>query len=800
MFTYRCFSHGNVGDLVVDLDGRMDDLPASAGPRCRPVGWPPGVEPRLYSAVACRQYSFAIATRVDIYEDSRVAEPAWSIAEAVGWARFRRVQGWPSPPVRLGRYELRRTLGHGGMGHVFEAWDPDLARCVALKVLDQADADAITAARHEARCLARLSHPNVVRVHEVGEAELAGIDPPNPGLRAYVAMELVDGVGLRTLSGSWRRRLDGLLAAGRGLAAIHEAGLVHGDFKTGNVLVGRDGVVRVIDLGLASELGSASEVGPMFEVRAGTVAFMAPERLEGEGSADSLGDQWSFCVTAWELLFGVLPFGAGSAPESILAAIALGRLDHGCPLRGLPSGVAQVLQRGLAEDRADRYRSMTDLLAALEAAAERPGRRRRRAWRGSLALTLTVSLAGLAGLGHERERCVAEVERLDLQWDPVARVRLHLRFMASDQPAPRADFDWVSARLDTWTSRWRDAWAGACDQPCTAEADCLRRQRDEFAALLELLLTPSDELARASRSLVAQLDEPGVCESGLDSFEVPELGLVESAATERRLALALEAGALTRASDELAALDRSLEQAPIGAVHDRSILIADRWRARLWIELGSPDALAMAGELLRDALVRAELAGPALEDVRMGLLFERLRLHARSEAPSLEAIRDDGQAALSLVERSGSAASNLAWGQAYGQALARVDVDSALALLEPALARLASLAPAPSNSPTMIRRRLALSISIAELHDRAGRHDRAAQGWQSALVLAEALHGEHAIELIPVLRGLARNAATRPDPRASREALDRLSQLLRDGLGDPAGSRALAREFGVPTH
>jgi hypothetical protein len=687
--------------------------------------------------------------------------------------------------VRLGRYVLHRTLGHGGMGHVFEAWDPELARCVALKVLDRADPDALALARHEGRCLARLAHPNVVRVHEVGEAWLEGLDSPDRECRAYVAMELIDGEGLRTRRASWRERVDWLLAAGRGLSAIHDAGLVHGDFKTSNLLIGRDGIVRVIDLGLACE-PTSSTTSSMFSSRAGTVPFMAPERLEG-GPADARGDQWGFCVTAWDLLFGALPFGSWTSPEQVLAAIASGRLDRGSQR---PSAeVERVLRLGLAEDPDARPRSMVELLAALERAAELPERRRRRVRRAGFALALAISALGLGVLAGERSRCVAEVEALDRQWDAVARMHLHVRFMTADLPAPRADFEWVAGRLDLWTSQWRDAWAGGCRGPspigCDAEVECLRRQRADLAALLELLLTPSHELALASRSLVAQLAPPGECgpEGGDDD-------VIELAAGERRLALALDAGANERAADELAELEHALERMPEGAVRDRSTAIVDRWRARLWIERGEHD---LARELLRDALGRAELAGPALEDVRLALLFERLRLHARSESPPLEPIHDDGLAALTLVERSGNPALHLAWAQAYAEALGRVDVDSALAVLEPTLERLTR------SRHGSERLRLGMTISVAELLDRADLHERAGLHWRAALPLAESLYGKQAIELIPVLRGLTRNAMAQGDVEVGRDALDRLARLLRAGHGEPAQSRALARAIGAET-
>lgn len=537
------------------------------------------------------------------------------------------------------------------MGHVFEAWDGELERPVAIKVLDRVDREALAAARHEARCLARLVHPNVVAVHEVGEARLEGLDAPDADPRAYLAMELIEGEPLRARRGDWRSTLDSLLAAGRGLAAVHEAGLVHGDFKTGNLLVGRDGVVRVIDFGLAGAPGEGSLA------RAGTVPFMAPERLEG-GAADALGDQWSFCVTAWELLMGALPFGARS-PEQVLAAIGSGRLARGRRAPGLPRAVEAVVRRGLAERAQDRYASMLVLLAALERAAERGHRVR-------VGLSIAVVALGLA----------AAILAAALGWGRASAGPTHAQ-MHSDS-----------------------AW----------------------------LVGPSDH--------------------------------------------------------ELARLDAA-RRLPSPTLRARVRLELDRGQARRWIDQGE---LALASELLRDALARAELTEADVARSRLALRFERLRLHARSEAPSLDAVRDDGLVALRLAEQTQSATLLLAWAQLYGEALARVDLEAALDLLEPTLARVVTHAPL---SP----QRLALELDVAALHDRAGRHERAWPHWQRALTCAEALHGPHSGATIPVVRGMIHNAAARHDAGLGRELLERLEQL--GGCEGRALGRSLRGELGL---
>ncbi|HEY0097284.1 MAG TPA: serine/threonine-protein kinase, partial [Archangium sp.] len=230
----------------------------------------------------------------------------------------------------LDRYVVLDPLGEGGMGMVYAAYDSVLDRKVALKLLPPGDADAGPEATsgsgrarllREAQAMARLSHPNVVAVYDVHQHEA----------QVFMAMELVDGQTLlqweREQPRGWRELLTAFLAAGRGLAAAHAAGLVHRDFKPTNVLVGKDGRVRVTDFGLArphnapAELGAdtpAPDTGPvkghsLLELNLtqrgavrGTPAYMAPEQFRG-ATADVRSDQFSFAVSLWEALHGERP-------------------------------------------------------------------------------------------------------------------------------------------------------------------------------------------------------------------------------------------------------------------------------------------------------------------------------------------------------------------------------------------------------------------------------------------------------------------------------------------------------------
>lgn len=314
--------------------------------------------------------------------------------------------------VDFGRYELTRSVGSGGMGHVLEAWDRQLERRVALKILKAAHGHEM--ALREARYLARVTDPHVVSVHEVGRWH---------GL-VFIAMELVDGPDLRAWLREQPRRwpevLDRIIEAGRGLAAVHAAGLVHGDVKPGNMIVGRDGRVRIADFGLAwpearaerepaprvaaAELATlaklvAASVDHEFSSQGwahededagegegedagedadevprpvgGTWAYMAPECLEGARAHHVRADLYSLCATAWEALLGARPY-AGDDAELVLASIAAGKLDDGRGRpRGMPRAVVEVLRRGLSVDPAARWPSVEALLRELERARAR---------------------------------------------------------------------------------------------------------------------------------------------------------------------------------------------------------------------------------------------------------------------------------------------------------------------------------------------------------------------------------------------------------------------------------------------
>jgi serine/threonine protein kinase len=303
------------------------------------------------------------------------------------------------PPVLAARYELKRVIGSGGMGLVYEALDLNLHRLVALKVLKLAPtkpeerADAVGRLVREARAMAALSHKNVVTVHDVGNHED----------QIFVAMQLSEGTTMRQWLNAEKRSVHQILhvmfEAGSGLAAAHAARLIHRDFKPDNILVSQRGSVRVTDFGLArradglieptgiavdrvsapgKHLVEGADVDVTSVTRSGAIvgtpAYMAPEQAQG-AQCDARADQFSFCVTAWEALFGARPFGGKNWSEIFNSVqtqqYVLPPID-----RKAPRVIQRALRKGLSVDPKDRFASMDELLEVFAVALRAPVRRR----------------------------------------------------------------------------------------------------------------------------------------------------------------------------------------------------------------------------------------------------------------------------------------------------------------------------------------------------------------------------------------------------------------------------------------
>ncbi|MFV8754495.1 serine/threonine-protein kinase [Nannocystaceae bacterium ST9] len=341
------------------------------------------------------------------------------------WARSRRDVSWTQTcgdarsrrPVDFemsllcGRFEIGRPLGDGSFASVYEARDLQLDRKVAIKLFTRYERDEVDAALHEARSMAKLRHPNVLTVHDIGEHRGT----------PFLALEYCETDLRRWLDRGPHapaRIIERFLEAGRGLAAAHAAGLVHHDFKPANVLLREDGSAAVGDFGLAQPLDTHDgddepEEDPAFAF--GTLRYIAPERLLGQ-PGDQRSDQFSFCVALWEALAGEHPFTGTSAQgryESIVAGP--------CVVPRVARSLVRALRRGLSPEPCDRFPSMIALLDALAA----PTRRASTRWAEHGRPMLTA--AGLAmtfvfGLGLAPELTTVKTVQADTSTLRVAAV------------------------------------------------------------------------------------------------------------------------------------------------------------------------------------------------------------------------------------------------------------------------------------------------------------------------------------------------------------------------------------------
>jgi hypothetical protein len=372
--------------------------------------------------------------------------------------------------LEVGRFVLRAPLGSGANGMVYVAFDPVLGRSVAVKLVKPRGGQAGAQRLHrEARALARINHPNVVTVFEAGDFRGC----------TFVALELVEGVTLdvwiRERRPSWRRILVALAGAARGLQAAHDVGVLHRDVKPANLVVDGADRVRVLDFGLARALHADPDdapwpVLPRSSLVVGTPAYMAPEQLAGE-EIDARADQFGFCVTAYEALFGVRPF-AGTDRATQLEAIRRGLPPP--PAGELPAAVHDALARGLAADPVRRHASLgalADVFDRLAGATPARPRRHRMLLAGTLVLLAIVG--GVAVLALPRGGAAPAAARA-----PVDRVACPL-LEARGVPEPTG---WLGAAAAASLCRHVGWVLGGAEERTIVAAE-----------LLELPVLPGDD-------------------------------------------------------------------------------------------------------------------------------------------------------------------------------------------------------------------------------------------------------------------------------------------------------------------
>jgi tetratricopeptide (TPR) repeat protein/predicted Ser/Thr protein kinase len=412
----------------------------------------------------------------------------------------------------LGRYLVIDRIASGGMGEVYAAYDPSLDRKVALKVLLPELSEGQTGERagarllREAQALARLSHPNVVSVHDFGEDQG----------KVFIAMEFIEGQDLAAWTAHpkpWPEVVALFVEAGRGLAAAHEVGLVHRDFKPRNVLIGKTGRVCVADFGLARPVTTirpqvTSSHNSLLELELtgkaggllGTLAYMAPEQLRCE-PATPLSDQFAFCISLYQTLYGRRPFNANEV-DALLEQM---RKTPGAVLKSdVPAWLQAVIARGLAFDPKDRFPSMTALLAALTEDPKK-ARRRRLGVTAALGLVVASSLSFGAYRQHRAQLCSGSEARLAGIWDPARQSTIQAAFAKTGVPFASDAWNQVKQVLDAYSTSWTTMAKQACEDARihgveTEEAYAMRsRCLDQRMLALRAL---GDRLTEADRTMV----------------------------------------------------------------------------------------------------------------------------------------------------------------------------------------------------------------------------------------------------------------------------------------------------------
>lgn len=437
-------------------------------------------------------------------------------------------------PARVGRFVVLRTLGSGGMGLVYSAYDEELDRKVAIKIL-QSDSGVGTQGRarlvREAQALARLSHPNVVQVYEVGEFES----------QVYIVMEYIEGEDGRAWGAkphAWQEAVTVYAAAGRGLAAAHRKGLIHRDFKPANFIVSPDGRTRVLDFGLAREAQGVADaeldppVGDTESIRdrlsstsdkltktgavMGTPAYMPPEVVQGK-PADERSDQFSFCVALYEAVYGSRPFAADSVVEAMMRTLS-GEMLPAPSDSPVPQWLRRILARGLRTDPAERFESMD---ALLDEVSRKTGGGRR-----SMTLLVGASVAAVGlgaawGLRQEDATCSGSEAKIAEVWNAEVQRELDDAFGALD--APFAAGAWHSAvtQIDDYARGWADAHQDNCratrirreqsERILDLRAACLEEGRRALSAKLESFRAPTTKVAERLKRSIAELPPVADC-------------------------------------------------------------------------------------------------------------------------------------------------------------------------------------------------------------------------------------------------------------------------------------------------
>jgi eukaryotic-like serine/threonine-protein kinase len=676
------------------------------------------VEAHLDNCAECRR---AIAALVAARSHTRsFLETTPALArEAPRSSRSTAIQ----PGDCIGRYIISRVLGAGGMGVVYAARDPELDRQVAIKLVHprlwrDATDDARELLREEARAMARIVDPHVVAVHDIGTVDD----------QLFVAMELVGGGSLDAWLGAqprtWREILDVCRAAGRGLMAVHHAGLVHRDVKPSNVIIDDADRARIADFGLAVLEQTDRHI-------AGTPPYMSPEQHAGQPIGPA-SDQFSFCVMVYEALYGERPF-AGSTVGEIAANKTAGRIQRVRGKTRVPPKVRAALLRGLHVDPTRRFSNMAALVDNLAPPARR--------W-------IAIAGAGVATLGVVALTLALSRNSSDACADGEAQ------FAATTSPAIAVASD-VEARIGERVRAWRTVHVATCQartEHATGVAMCLEARRVELAAVLEDLRAGARRSPEDIQQFISDwVGDPAACRDPVPALLEPispRDPVLRARATQLRYRLL----ALQSQSD---ATDRALVVRVRATVRESEMigfepLVADAHFVLGRVATGADNALAAA------SFKRAATVGEQTNN--------RLAAVAWLELAWLAGVEGTLERALEYADKARSAAMRIAQPAdlqakiAHARGVALVtngDIVAGIRELEAALAIARRDAPDEVNRTTLALAagyayqgrereavdayRRALAVEIA----RRGADHRLTLGLRSRLAFALSVTGDH---------------------------------------------------------
>jgi tetratricopeptide (TPR) repeat protein/predicted Ser/Thr protein kinase len=708
----------------------------------------------------------------------------------------------------VGRYVVLSRVGAGGMGVVYAAYDPELDRRVALKILMPRGGDR-TAARarllREAQALARLSHPNVVAVHD------AGVDDE----RVFIAMEFVHGKTLR----HWLKQsparddvLDAFAQAARGLSAAHAAGLVHRDFKPDNVMLGDDGRIRVMDFGLASAASDDSAAkrgededprgpeerstsGDAFAMRLtrtgaaiGTPAYMAPEQFAGMVT-DARTDQFSFCVALYEALYGQRPFAAKTL-HALSVAVLSGQLQDPPSDARVPAHLARAVRTGLAREPRDRHPDLGPLLTAL---THDPKQARSRIGRLVVAAGVVGGAAFAVGRSQPTEVVAAAPICADLDaaiqstWNPQRATAL-VDHLAAQVSYGASVGDRVVERLDTW----RDAWVEMRTETCAATRlrgeqsesamelrnTCLDARHQRLSAALEVLEAADAAVAREAMDVVDGLPSLDRCAdlAALRAAVPPPEDADARAANDQaereldRVEANMDAGKFDAALEHARAAQAAVDGHDIKAANarirarmgDALERLGDHEKARTELNQAYLDALEVGDDATaaRAAASLVLIVGDRLAKPEDGERWARQAIALSRRPPGYPATEARAQSGWGLIHSS------------------RGDGPKAIARQEAALA---------AHERAGAGERTAAAATLDNLglaYGWAGRRDEADQAHRRALEIFEASLGPDHPEVGYPLYNLALSRLMQGHADEALELIDRGHAVWSKALGD----------------